>query len=155
MKPLSIVIITFNRPDDMLALAQNLCQLEGVEGLVEEVIIVNNRSTVPYTALEAFIADRPAIPFQYVVAPENLGVSHGRNYAIRLSRSPILVFFDDDALVRNGNALPIIAAIFDENPAIGIAAFKIFYYSTGELQANAFPHKRFAERKDRAHFDTA
>ena len=48
-----------------------------------------------------------------------------------------------------------IAAIFDENPAIGIAAFKIYYYSTGELQVNAFPHKRFAERKDWPHFDTA
>jgi GT2 family glycosyltransferase len=38
---------------------------------------------------------------------------------------------------------------------VGIAAFKIYYASTGEMQVNAFPHKRFAERKDWAHFDTA
>ena len=155
MKPLSFVIITYNRPEDMLALALNISGLEGIGDWIEEVIIVNNRSTVSYAPLEAYVADHPSIPFRYIVAPENLGVSRGRNYAIRLSRSPILVFLDDDALVRNNNALPAISAIFDEDPAIGIAAFKIYYYSSGELQVNAFPHKRFAERKDRRHFDTA
>jgi GT2 family glycosyltransferase len=155
MKPLSFVIITYNRPEDMLALADNISRLEGIGDLVEEVIIVNNRSTVSYTALEVFIAKHPNLPFRYVVAPENLGVSRGRNYAVLLSQAPILVFLDDDALIRNNNALPAIAGIFEENPAIGIAAFKIFYYSTGELQVNAFPHKRFEERKDWPHFDTA
>jgi GT2 family glycosyltransferase len=155
MKPLSFVIITYNRPEDMSALAQNISGLEGFSEWVEEVIIVNNCSTVSYQPLEDFIAAHPSIPFRYIVAPENLGVSRGRNYAVRLSRAPILVFLDDDALVRNDNALPAIAAIFNENPAIGIAAFKIYYYSTGELQVNAFPHKRFAERKDSPHFDTA
>jgi GT2 family glycosyltransferase len=155
MKPLSIVIITFNRPEDMLALAGNISQLEGVGEWVEEVIVVNNRSTVSYAALEAFIAEHPAIPFNYVIVPENLGVSRGRNFAVQLSRAPILVFLDDDALFRNNNALPAIAAIFEADPAIGIAAFKIFYESTGEMQVNAFPHKRFAERKDLSGFDTA
>jgi GT2 family glycosyltransferase len=155
MKPLSFVIITYDRPEDMLALAQNISRLEGIGDWVEEVIIVNNRSTVSYAPLEAYIATQPSVPFRYVVATENLGVSRGRNYAVRLSRSPILVFLDDDALVRNDDALPAIAAIFEENLAIGIAAFKIYYSSTGELQVNAFPHKRFSALKDRAHFDTA
>src|ERR1700722_2513290 len=155
MKPLSFVIITYNRPDDMLELAQNISRLKGITEWVEEVIIVNNRSSVSYARLETYIAEHRDIPFRYVVAPENLGVSRGRNFARRLSLAPILIFLDDDALVRNDDALPAIAAIFEENPAIGIAAFKIFYYSTGELQVNAFPHKRFAERKDWPHFDTA
>jgi GT2 family glycosyltransferase len=155
MKPMSFVIITYNRPEDMLALAQNISGLEGFSEWVEEVVILNNRSTASYQPVEDFIAANPSIPFRYIVAPENLGVSRGRNYAVRLSRAPILVFLDDDALIRNNDALPAIAAIFYENPAIGIGAFKINYYSTGELQVNAFPHKRFAERKDWPHFDTA
>ncbi len=155
MKPLSFVIITYNRPQDMLELAQNITRLEGISEWVEEVIIVNNRSSVSYESIETFVAAHPAIPFRYVVAPENLGVSRGRNYAVRLGRAPILVFLDDDALVRNDDALPAIAAIFEENPATGIVAFKVYYYSTGELQVNAFPHKRFAERKDWPNFDTA
>jgi GT2 family glycosyltransferase len=155
MKPLSFVIITYNRPEDMLALARNISGLEGISEWVEEVIIVNNRSTASYQPLEDFIAAHPDTPFRYYIAPDNLGVSGGRNLGISLSRAPILVFLDDDALIRNDNALPAIAAIFDENPAIGIVAFSIYYYSTGGLQVNAFPHKRFAERKDWPRFDTA
>jgi GT2 family glycosyltransferase len=155
MKPLSFVVITYNRPEDMLALAQNISRLREADKWLEEVVVVNNRSTISYQPVEDFIAANPGLPFRYVMAPENLGVSRGRNYAVRLSRSPILVFLDDDALVRNDDALPAISAIFEENPTVGIAAFKIYYYSTGELQVNAFPHKRFEERKDWAHFDTA
>lgn len=154
MKPLSFVIITYNRPDDALALAENISQLQGLDQLVEEVIIVNNRSSVSYQPVEEYIAAHPHVPFRYFLTEENLGVSRGRNYAIQQSRAPILVFLDDDALIRNGDALPAIVNLFDKEPALGIAAFKVYYYSTGEMQKNAFPHKRFAERKDWPHFDT-
>jgi GT2 family glycosyltransferase len=154
MKPLSFVIITYNRPEDALALAENISQLQGLDQLVEEVIIVNNRSSVSYQSLEDFIAAHPAIPFRYFVAEENLGVSRGRNYAIQQSRAPILVFLDDDALIRNSDALQAMTDIFGKDPELGIAAFKVYYYSTGEMQKNAFPHKRFAERKDWPHFET-
>ena len=66
----------------------------------------------------------------------------------------ILVFLDDDALFRNNDALAAIVAIFEENPTAGLAAFKIYYQSTGEMQVNAFPHKRFSERRGWHHFDT-
>ena len=157
MKPISFVIITYNRPDDALELARNISTLDGLDELVEEVVIVNNRSTASYEALEAFIAAHQAIPFRYVVAPENLGVSRGRNYAISLSKAPILFFLDDDALLRNKDALRYILPIFEgEGPRpVGIAAFKVYYASTGEMQINAFPHKRFAEFKDTPHFDAA
>lgn len=153
MKPLSFVIITYNRPEDMLALARNISRLDDFEKWVEEVIILNNHSTVSYEEVKVFIAKHPI--FRYEELTENLGVSRGRNAAVMISKAPILVFLDDDALVRNNDALPAIAAIFEENPAIGIAAFKIYYHSTGELQVNAFPHKRFDQRKDWHHFDTA
>ncbi len=149
------VIITYNRPDDMLALAENIIELKGIEDLVEEVIIVNNRSTVDYRQVENFVAGKSYFPFRYVMAPENLGVSRGRNYAVHLSKAPVLVFLDDDALFRNSDALPVIVSIFEIDRAMGIAAFKIFYHSTGEMQINAFPHKRFSERKNWRHFDTA
>ena len=37
MKPLSFIIITYNRPDDMLALARNIAGLEQAAALLEEV----------------------------------------------------------------------------------------------------------------------
>src|ERR1700761_130503 len=132
MKPISFVIITYNRPDDALELAKNIGELEGLNELVEEVVIVNNQSTVSYAPLEDFIAAHPSIPFNYVIAPENLGVSRGRNYAISLSRAPILFFLDDDALLRNRDALRYVVPIFEEtgDRLVGIAAFKIYYAST-------------------------
>lgn len=162
MKPLSLIIITYNRPDDMLALVENISGLEGLDDLVEEIVIVDNHSSVSYKPVEDFIRQRPMLPFRYFHVPENLGVSRGRNYAVRQSRGPILVFLDDDALFRDAGALPAIHRIFEEGAdagaearVLGIAAFKVYYYSTGEMQENAFPHKRFAERKDWPHFDTA
>ena len=167
MKPISVVVITYNRPADALDLAGNISRLDGLEELVEEVLIVNNRSSVSYQPLEEFIAAHLHVPFRYVMAPENLGVSRGRNYAISLSRAPVLLFLDDDALIRNADALRCILSLFEGSPdesvspadaasrPVGIAAFKVYYASTGEMQVNAFPHKRFAERKDWPHFDTA
>jgi len=158
LKPLSIVIITYNRPEDALLLAENISRLQGLDDLVEEVIIVNNHSSLSYQPLESFITGHPELPFRYFATTENLGVSRGRNYAIRQSKAPILVFLDDDALFQNNDALENIVALFRETGAtgrdIGIAAFKVYYYDTMELQENAFPHKRFRERKDWPHFET-
>ncbi|MHA4811188.1 glycosyltransferase family 2 protein [Flavitalea flava] len=158
-KPLSFVIITYNRPDDMFMLAENISRLQGLEEQVEEVIIVNNRSSVGYPALEDFIGKHPEIPFRYFTTDENLGVSRGRNYAIQQSKAPILIFLDDDTVFRDTDVLAQILAVFreqDENGLnTGIAAFKVYYYDTRTLQQTAFPHKRFSERKDWHHFDTA
>ena len=156
---IAIVIITYNRPDDALELAQNISQLQDVTSLCSEVIFVNNRSTVPYSALETFIEQHPQIPFRYFKTEENLGVSRGRNFAIQQSSAPYLVFLDDDALFRNLDALQHISQIFKE-PAVathqptGIISFKVYYHSTGELQKTAFPHKQFDRRKDWHHFQT-
>jgi GT2 family glycosyltransferase len=161
MKPdltISIVIITYNRPADMLDLVKNIAWLEEAEQL-ESIIIVNNRSTESYEALEVFIKTNPHLPFRYYVAPENLGVSRGRNDALQKSSADILVFLDDDALFANNDALKQIKSIFSEDTInereLGIASFKVYYYDTGELQQTAFPHKQFEKRKHLHHFDTA
>jgi len=155
VQQISIVIITYNRPDDMFELAQNIASLDYQE-LLKEVIVVNNNSTQSYQKIETFISLHPEVPFQYYLTKENLGVSRGRNYAIQKSTAPILVFIDDDALFQNKDALLEIHNIFTENDSSnkGIAAFKVYYHSTNELQVNAFPHKQFEQRKDLHQFDT-
>jgi GT2 family glycosyltransferase len=154
---ISIVLITYNRPDDMLELARNIGELSHLD-LLKEVIIVDNKSTESYEKVEKFISDNPQLPFRYFRTEENLGVSKGRNYAIQQSQAPILVFLDDDALFKNKDALLQIATIFNEEDSkerpTGIAAFKVYYYSTGELQQTAFPHKQFQKRKALHHFNT-
>ena len=156
--PISIVIITYNRAADMLELAQNIAGLDHQE-LLREVVIVNNRSTESYQTVEDFIDHHPGIPFRYLVAEENLGVSAGRNFAIQQSTAPILVFLDDDAVFENKDALLQVQNVFTEKDSgidkpVGIAGFKVFYHSTMQMQQTAFPHKQFSAKKDAHHFDT-
>ena len=55
MNKIAIIIITYNRPADMLALAMNIEKLRSKKDLLEEVIIVNNNSTESYDAVKSFI----------------------------------------------------------------------------------------------------
>lgn len=154
---IDIVIISYNRPKDLLELLRNIAALENRHKL-QDVIVVNNLSTESYEDVESFIRDRRDVPFKYVVAEKNLGVSGGRNLAITLSTAPVLVFLDDDALFESADALNQVEQIFSPAPGptrpVGIVAFKVLYHSTGTMQVTAFPHKKFHERKHLKQFDT-
>ncbi len=157
MKPIGFVIITYNRPDDMLALAQNISQLSEVASLLEEVVIINNNSTSDYGAVQKFIQSHPDIPFKYVESSENLGVAKGRNFALSKSTAPILIMLDDDAVLQHSDSLIQIKEAFENNftnHPIAIVSFKVLYYDTLEMQVNALPHKKFQQKKDLQFFET-
>ena len=50
MKPISFVIITYNRVADTLELLQNISGLAGAETLLQDVVVVNNASVDDYTS---------------------------------------------------------------------------------------------------------
>ena len=154
MNKIAIIIITYNRPADMLALAMNIEKLSSKKELLEEVIIVNNNSTESYDAVKSFIQENPTTPFKFIAAKENLGVSRGRNFAIEQSKAPILVLIDDDAEFQNTDVLQRINDAVIENPKAGILAMKILYFQNKQFQLNAFPHKSFEKRKNLNSFDT-
>jgi GT2 family glycosyltransferase len=154
MNKIAIIIITYNRPADMLALAMNIEKLSSKKELLEEVIIVNNNSTKSYDAVESFIQENPSTPFKYIESKENLGVSRGRNFAIDQSKAPILVLIDDDAEFQDTDALKRINEAVIENPLAGILAMKILYFQNSQFQLNAFPHKSFEKRKHLQSFET-
>ncbi|MBS1607593.1 MAG: glycosyltransferase [Bacteroidetes bacterium] len=154
MKPLGFIIITYNRPSDTLELLKNIATLDKANDLLEEIIVVNNASSENYDEVESYIKRNKDLPFYYYASPENKGVSGGRNYAIKKSNAPILVFLDDDAVFKNKDALINILNAFNQDNQAGILAFKVYYYDTLEMQKNAFPHKQFIKKKDLPHFDT-
>lgn len=154
--PISFVIITYNRPADMLALCQNIATLEKAEALLREIIIVNNQSTVDYSAVEGYIQTQPQLPFRYTIAPENLGVARGRNFALQFSTAPYIIMLDDDAEMGNADCLIRLLEVFEqpsERPT-AIVSFKVLYHSTGAMQQNALPHKDYHTYKDKAFFET-
>lgn len=154
MKQLSVIIITYNRPDDLLVLLRNLTQQSRADELLQEVVIINNASTADYSAVKQFIAGYPY--FQYHFSGENLGVARGRNLGISKATAPVLITLDDDAWFRDNNALEQILQTFASPYLIanntGILCFKVLYASTGQMQLNAFPHKRFEEYKNKPEF---
>ena len=154
MNKIAIIIITYNRPADMLALAMNIEKLGSKKELLEEVIIVNNNSTESYDEVKSFIQEHSSTPFKFIESKENLGVSRGRNFAIEQSTASILVLIDDDAEFQDMDVLESINTAVNENPNAGILAMKILYYQNKEIQINCFPHKSFEKRKNLKSFET-
>lgn len=157
MKPLSFIIITYNRPEDLLALAKNITLLDHATDLLEEVIIVNNASTSDYSVVETFLVSQVHIPFRYIHSAENLGVARGRNYALKQGKAPIIIMLDDDAELQHKDSLVSLLQEFDlnntERPK-AIISFKVLYYENLEMQVNALPHKKFKDYKDKTFFQT-
>ena len=158
MKPISFVIITYNRVADTLELLQNISGLADAETLLQDIILVNNASADDYTSVKNYIAQTPNIPFNYKDAPENLGVTRGRNYALQFAKGDLIIFLDDDAVLQNKDALQQVIRSFNQ-PGIdaretAIVSFKVLYYDTLQMQKNALPHKQFAKYKDENNFFT-
>jgi GT2 family glycosyltransferase len=157
MKPLSFIIITYNRPADMLELLKNISQLDAAQDLLEEVIVVNNASADDYSSVKEFISTQTHLPFKYFDAPENLGVAKGRNYALKKGAAPIVIMLDDDAVLQNRNCLTNLLKEFETNNTErpkAIVSFKVLYYDTLDMQKNALPHKKFNEYKSKPFFET-
>jgi GT2 family glycosyltransferase len=140
-----------------LELLKNIAQLDAANELLEEIILVNNASTSDYTDVKNYIVQNRQVPIQYHDSGENLGVARGRNLAIQKSKAPILIMLDDDAVLQNKNALTNLLQEYEAKNTertTAIVSFKVLYYDTLEMQENAFPHKRFAEFKEKAFFET-
>src|SRR6185369_1491526 len=105
MKPLSFIILSYNRSADLLELLKNIGQLEQAHELLQEIIVVNNASTENYDEIRSFVKDQSSLPYIYFDAPENLGVAKGRNYALDKGIAPIIIMLDDDAVLQNNDCL--------------------------------------------------
>jgi GT2 family glycosyltransferase len=156
VKPISFIIITYNRPEDTLQLLRNIEQFDQASELLEEVVLLNNASTSDYSAVEAFVKTN-TLPILYIASKENLGVARGRNFAIQKSTAPILIMLDDDAVLQNKDCLVQLVQEFNtrntERPK-AIVSFKVLYYETLQMQKNALPHKQFNTFKDKPFFET-
>ena len=156
MRSIGFIIITYNRPSDTLELVKNLSTLDRAADLLHEIVIVNNASSEDYSQVKRFIGES-ALPFKYFEAPENLGVTKGRNFAIERSTAPILVMLDDDAVLQNKDCLINLVDEFntqDTSRPRAVISFKVLYYDTLEMQVNALPHKKFAQYRSRSFFET-
>lgn len=157
-KQISLLIITYNRPADLLELLQSLATQQRLD-LLEEVLVLNNASTVSYSEAEDFIAQHPELKVKYLQSPENLGVSRGRNKLMQMASAPQLLVLDDDILFTGKNDLEKIAAAlaqpFFRQANTAVITFRVIYHETKEQQKTALPHKLYEEYKDKEVFLTS
>ncbi|RYG40581.1 MAG: glycosyltransferase family 2 protein [Chitinophagaceae bacterium] len=155
---ISLIVITYNRPDDLLELLQSL-STNGDLTPLKEVLILNNASTASYESVERFIASTPSLKVNYILSTENLGVSRGRNKLMSMAKGDLLLVLDDDIVCHTTDSLRKIAGMFDKDffrkANTGIITFRVIYYETKQQQQTALPHKKFNEYRNKPTFLTS
>lgn len=153
----SICLITYNRPQETQALLECILGLNKRKELLKEIILINNNSTVDYSAVQSFIHTEN-LPVVYVENQLNSGVAKARNQAAYLAKGEYLVFLDDDVEIDDLDFLVSIDRFWHQawvkEERVGILNLRILYYATRQIQQNAFPHKKFAKFKDIPEFFT-
>ena len=156
---ISILIITYNRPADLLELLINLGGQSGLDDVLEEILILNNASTEPYDEVVNYVNTHPQIKAKYILSDENLGVAKGRNKLMQMATGSILLNIDDDMAFTAPTDLQRLAALFEEpffkDANTGVITFRVIYYENKEVQVTAFPHKMYEKYKSNPRFLTA
>ncbi len=113
---LSVVVVTWNRRDELLAL---LGDLSHQSEPADEIILVDNGSEDG--TVEAVAARFPAA--ETVRLPVNTGLSNGRNVGIARARSDLVVVLDNDIRVLDGDLFRRVRASVAEHADCGIISF--------------------------------
>lgn len=156
---ISILIITYNRPADLLELLVNLNSQARKDDVLEEILVLNNASTDPYDEVVAYINAHPELKATYIWSDVNLGVAKGRNKLIPLSKGSLLLSIDDDMVFTDAYDLQKLASLFNDpffkDANTGIITFRVIYYENREVQVTAFPHKQYEKYAGKPRFFTA
>lgn len=132
----SILIITHNRSEELLETIKNI-KAQTVKDI--EIIVVENGSDKE--VVQTNEAALKEYGLTYINNNENLGVSGGRNVALKLSKGEIVLEIDDDAVFDDDTAIENVVKFFDEHKEIGIQAFQIINYFSREITPNEYPFK--------------
>ncbi len=120
--PVSIIILTYNRP---WLIESQLASLSQIKYPQLEVIVVDNNSDLPLTD----IIDK--YPFSRLLHMyDNIGIA-GRNRGIEESNGNIVITLDDDVSGINDDDIYCLKDIF-RNPVIGAVCFRVIDEKTGE-----------------------
>jgi GT2 family glycosyltransferase len=149
---LSLLVVTFNRPADLLDLLQSVAEQEGAADVLEEMLVLDNGTSVDYTQCWDFVSSHPELPIRVLRSDENLGAAAGKNVLIREARAGTVLFLDDDAVFSTSRDLASAASVLDKDlfrkANVGIVQLGVVYHDTKEPQRSAYPSKRRGPPRD-------
>jgi len=105
---ISVIIVTYNRTNDLKRCLESLANQDGTNF---EIIVVDNGQS------DAKVCQRYAD--QYIKCPINFNLSEGRNIGAHFARGDTIVFLDDDALV-GADYISSIESAFDQFDIFGL-----------------------------------
>jgi len=142
---ISISIISYNRPNDLLALLKSLSLQNDLDKCLCETLILNNASTVSYSAIEKYADENPFLKINFINSKENLGVARGRNRLMEIAKGDLLFEIDDDIEFVHPDSMIKLSSVFDKQlfseANTAMITTRVLYYDTKDVQMTAFPHK--------------
>jgi GT2 family glycosyltransferase len=143
---LSVLVVTFNRPLDLLDLLKSIASQEGAAEVLEEVLVLDNGTSADYRECWDFVGRHPELPIRVLRSDENIGAAAGKNVLVREARCDALLFLDDDVVFSTPRDLVSLASVLEKDffhdAKAGIVQVRVVYHDTKEPQRSAYPHKR-------------
>jgi GT2 family glycosyltransferase len=142
---LSVLVVTFNRPDDLLELLESVADQEGAAEVLDEMLILDNGTSVDYTRCWDFVKRHPELPIRVLRSDKNIGAAAGKNLLMREARCDAFLTLDDDVVFSTSRDLASLASVLDKDifreAKAGIVQLRVVYHDTKEPQRSAYPHK--------------
>lgn len=133
----SIVILTFDRPDELV---RTIRSVRPLAELGARVIVVDNGADSSIDQVLAGI-----LPDILVIrSPENIGVG-ARNLGLRAAETAYAVTLDDDVRGLSASHLAALVRIFEERTGVGAVCFKVVREDDRDTVINWCHHRKVEE----------
>ena len=111
---LSVIICTYNRRENLIAVFEKLANQIGTEGIEWEVVLVDNNSSDGTREEVERLAAKLPITIRYAFEGQQ-GLNYARNRGIEESVGDCFVYIDDDILVSEGWLVAMYRALKDND----------------------------------------
>ena len=129
---ISLIILSFNLKDDLIALLSYLLKTnEFINDFLEIIVVDNNSTDGTGDYLISLSKQNPKLIIK--ILTQNVGAGGGRNIGWELAKNDIIVSIDHDAWI-NISDINLIPNYFSQFPNAGILSFKIIHPISKELQ---------------------
>lgn len=123
MREISVIIPTYNRPDDLGRVLDSYYVQDGVL----EIIVIDDASELDYSeTINRFNKKYNEIPLRYTKNSRNLGAGASRNVGIRLAQGKYILWGEDDAFLAQDYTKVLLSKMDSRKVLFGSIYYGIF-----------------------------